>query len=195
MDNHWEWKNGVEIHTGINITKEGLKRPFTVFRKPQANRREIIVPAGTYNHAELQLVTNSNQAAPLSFRGTYNLGGYYGGDRVAASSSLKFRAGESFNVEGTWNYNQYYLPVGDFTTNILRARVSYSFTPRLFVQGLLQYNDLIEIWSTNLRLGWLHSANTGLFVVYNEALDTFDGLDQRDRSLIVKFSRLFDLLD
>ena len=64
------------------------------------------------------------------------------------------------------------------------------------MQGLLQYNALIEIWSSNLRLGWLQSANTGLFVVYNETRDTFDDtLGLRDRSFIVKFSRLFDLLE
>jgi len=197
FDNHWEWKNGVEIHTGVNFSKEGLKKPFTVFRKQEARGvKEVVVPIGTFNHAEAQIVINSNQAAPLSYRSTYTLGGYYGGSRIVASSTLKFRIGETFNVEGTWNHNKYDLPYGDFTTDILRARLSYSFTPRLFVQGLLQYNDLIEIWSSNLRLGWLQSANTGLFVVYNETRDTFDDtLGLRDRSFIVKFSRLFDLLE
>lgn len=197
FDNHWEWKNGVEIHTGVNFSKEGLKKPFTVFRKQETSGvREVVVPIGTFNHAEGQIVINSNQAAPLSFRSTYTLGGYYGGNRIVASSTLKFRVGETFNVEGTWNYNRYDLPYGDFTTDVLRARLSYSFTPRLFVQGLLQYNALIEIWSSNLRLGWLQSANTGLFVVYNETRDAFDDtLGLRDRSFIVKFSRLFDLLE
>lgn len=197
FDNHWEWKNGVEVHTGVNFSKEGLKKPFTVFRKQETTRlKAVVVPNGTFNHAEAQLVINSNQAAPLSFRSTYTRGGYYGGDRLVASSTLKYRVGETFNVEGTWNYNNYDLPYGKFTTNIFRTRLSYSFTPRLFVQGLLQYNDLIEIWSTNLRLGWLQSANTGLFVVYNETRDTFDDtLGLHDRSFIVKFSRLFDLLE
>ena len=107
---------------------------------------------------------------------------------------------ECFRIPDVSNLLQfsgnYDLPYGKFTTNIFRTRLSYSFTPRLFVQGLLQYNDLIEIWSTNLRLGWLQSANTGLFVVYNETRDTFDDtLGLRDRSFIVKFSRLFDLLE
>ena len=64
--------------------------------------------------------------------------------------------------------------------------------------ALLQYNDVVDNWSTNLRLGWLQTANTGLFVVYNENRATDPdplGLGVRDRSLTVKFSRLFDLLD
>ena len=199
FDNHWEWKNGVEIHTGVNFTREGLKNPFTIYRKekkPLSIYNSVTVPAGTYNHSELQIVMNSNQGAPLSVSGRYTIGGAYGGDRSSASSTVKFRIGETFNTELTWSKNYYDLPFGSFNTDILRARLSYSFTPRLFVQSLLQYNDLEDVWSTNLRLGWLQSANTGLFVVYNENRDTFDEtLGLRDRSFIVKFSRLFDLLE
>jgi hypothetical protein len=199
FDNHWEWKNGVEIHTGINFTREGLKKPFTIYRKqkkPLTIYNAVTVPAGTYNHAEVQIVMNSNQGAPLSVSGRYTIGGAYGGDRISASSTVKFRVDETFNTELTWSKNYYDLPFGSFNTDILRARLSYSFTPRLFVQSLLQYNDLDDVWSTNLRLGWLQSANTGLFVVYNENRDTFDEtLGLRDRSFIVKFSRLFDLLE
>jgi hypothetical protein len=58
-------------------------------------------------------------------------------------------------------------------------------SPRLYLQG-----------STNLRPGWLQTANTGLFVVYNENRATDrDPLGVRDRSLTIKYSRLFDLLD
>ncbi|MDZ7369012.1 MAG: carbohydrate binding family 9 domain-containing protein [candidate division KSB1 bacterium] len=199
LDNHWEWKSGVEIHTGVNFSREGLKNPFTIYRKqkkPLTIYHTVTVPAGIYDHTEVQIVMNSNQGAPLSVSGRYVIGGAYGGERTSASSTVKFRIGETFNTELTWSKNYYDLPFGSFNTDILRARISYSFTPRLFVQSLLQYNDLDEVWSTNLRLGWLQSANTGLFVVYNENRDTFDEtLGLRDRSFIVKFSRLFDLLE
>ena len=83
-----------------------------------------------------------------------------------------------------------------FVTNLLKLRLSYSFTPRLYLQALVQYNDVIDNWSTNLRLGWLQTANTGLFVVYNENRDpTSGGVGLRDRSFTVKYSRTFDLLD
>ena len=31
IDNHIEWRNGYEIHTGMNITKEGVFEPFEIF--------------------------------------------------------------------------------------------------------------------------------------------------------------------
>jgi hypothetical protein len=95
----------------------------------------------------------------------------------------------------SWNRNDVALPWGRFVTNLVRTRVSYSFTPRVYVQGLLQYNDRAQIWSSNLRFGWLQSSNTGLFVVFNDVQDLDDLSTRRvGRSLVVKFSRLFDLL-
>ena len=63
-------------------------------------------------------------------------------------------------------------------------------------QLLVQYNDRIDNWSTNLRLGWLQTANTGLFIVFNENREV-GGLPigARDRSIALKFSRMVDVLD
>jgi hypothetical protein len=121
-------------------------------------------------------------------------GGFFGGDRVAHTPSIRVRVGDTTNAELSWATNDIDLPWGDFTTNLARVRVSYSFTPRLFLQSLVQYNDRAQIWSANLRFGWLNRANTGLFVVYNDTDDT--GLRGRaiaGRSFIVKISRLIDL--
>jgi hypothetical protein len=109
---------------------------------------------------------------------------------------MRLRAGQAFNTDLALDRNDVDLPGGSFVTNLLRARLSYSFTPRLFVQTLVQYNDRIDNWSTNLRVGWLQTANTGLFVVYNDNREVGGlPLDVRDRSLVVKFSRMIDVLD
>ncbi|MFQ5674596.1 MAG: hydrolase, partial [bacterium] len=92
--------------------------------------------------------------------------------------------------------NNVNLPNGDFVTNLVSARVSYSFTPRLFLQGLVQYNNSQDIWSTNLRLGWLQAANTGLFIVFNDVREVDNrSFRTQSRSLIVKYSQLFDVLN
>ena len=63
------------------------------------------------------------------------------------------------------------------------------------LQALIQYNDKADIWAANLRFAWLRTANTGLHVVYNEIQD-IDGTGSAipNRSLVVKYSYLFDLL-
>ena len=189
IDNHWEWRSGAEVHTGINLTREGVKEPFLI-------APGVIVPPGTYDHQEAQLVAYTNEGAWLSFRLESTIGGFFGGDRVRLTPSTRLRLGDAFNAEMSLDRNDIELPWGDFVTNLARARVAYSFTPRIFVQSLIQYNDLSRLWSTNLRFAWLQAANTGLFVVFNHTRDTRAFAPDRfpgDRSLIVKYSRMFDL--
>ncbi|MFQ5632188.1 MAG: hydrolase, partial [bacterium] len=192
VDSHWEWKNGYEIHTGINFTKEGVKEPFEL--------GGIEIPAATYDHAEAQIVGNTNRGKPVSFSTRITAGGFFGGDRFAASNTLNLRFGETFTTQLRYKYNNIDLPHDslktNFHTNLVSLRASYSFTPRIYLQGLIQYNDSADIWSTNLRFGWLQSANTGLFLVYNEVQDLDNGLFSiNNRSFIVKYSYLFDVFN
>lgn len=188
IDNHWEFDSSAEIHTGMNLTREGVVEPFEI-------SPGIIVPPGTYDHTEAQIVAFTNRGAPLSLELRTQLGGFFGGDRVNLEPGLNLRIGEAMSAEISWSRNDVTLPAGDFVTNLGRARISYSFSPRMFVQSLLQYNNQTGAWSSNLRFAWLQAANTGLFVVYNDtrAIQGFD--ISADRSLIIKFSRMFDLLN
>ncbi|MGH9347383.1 MAG: DUF5916 domain-containing protein [Vicinamibacterales bacterium] len=189
IDSHWEFRSGNEVHTGMNVTRQGVTVPFEIYPG-------VFVPPGTYDHAEAQIVTFTNRGAPVSFNNTLTAGGFFGGDRIALSPSIRARAGDTLTADLSWSYNDIDLPWGSFITNLGRLRVSYSFNPRLFVQSLIQYNDRAEIWSANLRFGWLQRANTGLFVVYNDTEDLgLAGRPLAGRSLIVKFSRLIDLQD
>lgn len=197
IDSHWEWKNGYEVHTGINFTREGVRDEdeedeidgFEIFP-------HIVVPRGTYDHAEAAFRFFTNRGAWWSFRLDVTVGGFLGGHRLNVQPSFRFRIGETFNTEFSVEHNNIDLPAGSFVTNLFRARLSYSFTPRLFLQGLLQYNDRDDLWSTNLRFGWLQAANTGLFVAYRETQEKINGgFGSRFRSFVVKYSRLFDLLE
>ena len=190
IDNHWEWTNGFEIHTGINFTREGVKVPFEI-----ANG--VIVSPDTYDHSEAQIVLITDQGKKVSFSSRNFIGGFFGGHRTNLTGTLRVRANESLTAEIAIAYNDIRLPGGDFKTNVWRARISYSFTPRIYVQSLIQYNDIADIWSANLRFGWLQSANTGLFVVFNEISDSAYGFGfdhSLSRSITLKYSRLFNVL-
>ena len=97
------------------------------------------------------------------------------------------------------NYFDVELAEGSFTTSVIRFMGSYSFTPRIYLQANLQYNDDSEDLGTNIRLGWLDTAGTGLFIVYNdtEFLGEMDRLGfrsgPRQRQLVIKYTKLFNL--
>ncbi len=193
VDNHWEWRNGYEVRTGMNFTHEGVVEPFEI-------APGVTVPAGSYDHKEAEFFATTNQGSPVSLNLHTTLGGFFGGRLTTVEPRLRLRGGDTFSATVGWERNQASLPSGDFTTNLVRGRISYSFTTRLFAQALLQYNDRANLWSTNLRVGWLQTANAGLFVVYNENLDTEDWTagwrapQLKNRSLIMKLSLVVDVL-
>ena len=190
VDNHWEWQNGHEVHTGLNFTREGVADPFPIVSN-------VVVPRGTYDHAEAQLVAQSNAAAPLSAEIRVNAGGYFGGDRLSFRPAVRYRRGDKFSSELSLSHNRLDLPVpnGSFTVNLARVRLAYSFSPRISIQGLLQYDDQRDLLATNLRFAWQQSANTGFYLVYSEVDDRRVGvIGEPRREFIVKYSRLFDVL-
>ena len=187
IDNHTEWKNGYEVHTGINFVTKGLQEPFEIFEG-------VVVPPGTYRTRELQLVGMTDDSRWLSFRLRATIGGFYSGDRVALTPSMMMRLGGKFIGELSWSQNDVDLPEGDFTTQVGLLRLVYTITPKLALEGLLQYDNVNDLLSTNLRFSWLRQSSTGLYIVFNDikGFDAYTGA-QPDRSLVAKYTYLFDL--
>ncbi|MGA0274300.1 MAG: DUF5916 domain-containing protein [Flavobacteriaceae bacterium] len=186
VDNHWVWESGFEIHTGINFTRETVLSAFPI--------SNVTVPTGAYNHQEFQFVLMSNANRKFYYQTRTLIGGYFGGNRISSTNRATFRLGDKFNTEGVFNYNRLQLPEGDANVLISGLRLAYSFTPRMFLQSLVQYNNVSNITSVNARFGWLRNANTGLFVVLNIIKDTdyFDALN--NQSITLKYGHQFDLL-
>ncbi|HNP64143.1 MAG TPA: DUF5916 domain-containing protein [Woeseiaceae bacterium] len=190
IDNHFEFHSGTELHTGVNFRKDGVINAFNIVDG-------VTVQAGTYDHAEAQIVFFTNQSMPLSFEFRTTIGGRFGGDYASLNPSVKYRIGETFRSELEFVYNEFDLPVpnGEFTANLARLRLSYSFTPSVQLQALVQYNDNADTIGTNIRFSWLRNANSGLYLVYNEVDERFAGAPPTGREFIVKFSHIFDLLN
>ena len=190
LDSHFEFKTGTEVHTAVNFTRDGVIDAFEIVD-------DVVIPPGTYDHGEVQVVYFTNQSKPFSFRLRTTVGGRFGGDRVSVAPTLKYRIGETFSSEFSVSYNDFDLPVpnGEFTANLARLRLSYSFTPKILLQALVQYNDLNETLGTNIRFSLLQSANSGLYVVYNEFDERGVGGLPKGREFIVKYSYIFDVLN
>jgi hypothetical protein len=185
IDNHWVWKSGLELHTGYNATGEGVYQPFSI--------SDVEVDAGTYHHGEAQIVFFTNANKPLFYRTYTKIGGYFGGTRITTSNTFKLRMGDKFNSELNLSYNDLNLPNGDVNVVVTGAKLAYSFTPRMFLQTLIQYNNVTEITSVNTRFGWLRDANTGLFVVFNIIRDQDLFNPMNNQIVTVKYTHNFDV--
>jgi len=188
LDVHWDWKNGYSLHTGYNIFRDGVTDAFEIIP-------DVWVDPGTYRAREVSLYFETDESKPLSFGMSATIGGKFGGDRVILSPYVVGRIGDNFSSSLSVEYNDYDLPVegGDFTVTLARLRLSYSFTPKILLQALIQYNDEDNSLATNLRFSWLRTASTGLYLVYNSFDEYGAGALPTSRQIILKYSYMFDI--
>jgi hypothetical protein len=98
------------------------------------------------------------------------------------------------SLEPSMSVNFVDLPQTPFTATVVRARATYTVTPRMFVSAIAQYNSTTASRGSNLRLRWEYAPGSELFVVYTDDYDTrartsFTAL--RNRAFVVKVHRLF----
>jgi hypothetical protein len=186
-DNHWDWENGNFISVALNGTWDGLREPFEVYPG-------IVVPAGEHGGLRATSRFNTDRRKWIFGRLQWDAGQFLTGTQSSPTIQVILRDSGRFALDTTWNYRAINLPEGRFHTNLGNMRVTYNFTPSVFVQSLVQYNDRTERWSTNLRFHWLQTAGTGLFVVYNNT-ESLNGIGPVNRAFIVKYVRQFDLLN
>jgi hypothetical protein len=136
---------------------------------------------------------NTNLSAPWSVGGKATVGGFYSGRRAGILANFTARPSASFSAQLRVNYEDIHLDEGDFVRRLVGLRLSYAFTPSIFLRSLVQYNNQSHSLSANLRFGWLGPAGTGLFVVFNEGRETGPTARPLQRAVIVKFTRQFDL--
>ena len=186
IDVHWAWKNGFEFHTGYNVRKEWVSELFSI--------SNLNISPGEYNNSEAQIVFWTNKNKDISFSTRSYIGGYFGGFKISNNTSLNYRSGDKFSSLLALNLNN--IKIGEEKLNALISslRLTYSFSPRLFIQSLIQYNNVSNLLSVNARFGLLNDANTGLFVVFNILKDS-DILDEiNNQQITIKYSHSFDLI-
>ena len=81
-------------------------------------------------------------------------------------------------------------PGVDFAVDLVSARIEYAYSTKLVLSGWLQYNDATGDFVSNLRLNFIHSPLSDLFLVYQERRDTDSGA-VLDRRITAKLTKLF----
>ncbi len=197
MHTHVEFQNGALTMPALDWEMEGLDVPF------QIAGTDIVVPPGNYSGWVFWSSQNTNRAAPVSVSNRFSVGSFLSGSRVQLSGGLNVRRGGTFSGSVDLNHNRISLPEGDFNTTLTQIQGRYAFTPRMSVQGSVQYSDQTGMWTGQLRFGWLDTAGTGLFLVLNERqfmeVDGIAGILPRDavqdpeRTVVLKYTRQFDI--
>ena len=181
----------VELHSSDRFSAE-VNRNYEFLSVPFQVSRGIFIPVGGYSFTDVQLGYNFGQQRRLSGNVSLTRGQFYDGDiTTLAVSQGRVTVTKRFSLEPSLSISKVNMPHGDFVTRVLRSRVDYGFSPRMFASAFLQYNYTDRTFSSNLRYRWEYRPGSEFFVVWTDEQDTrARGLALRNRAFVVKATRL-----
>jgi hypothetical protein len=152
------------------------------------------IPAGRYEFwtADASYTFGPQRFFSGSLSGRF--GAFYGGHLAKAGLNRgRVEVTRQLSLEPSVSYNWVRLPAQNFNTVLAVTRMTYTFSPRMFLSGLVQYNSSADSFSANVRLRWEYSPGSEIFLVYSEERDTYDF--ERfpvlsNRGLVLKVNRL-----
>ena len=168
-----------------------IKRTFERLDAPFAIRSDIELPAGDYQFKDVNIFYNSDRSKKIGGNVWFNFGDFWNGTKKSIGGELALRPNHRINIDINYNRNDIDVAGGSFVTNLVGARVKYSFSTKAFLNAFLQYNTDAKQFSSNIRFRLIHHPLSDLFIVYNDRRDTQTN-ELLDRAIILKFTNLFN---
>ncbi|MCZ6486464.1 MAG: DUF5916 domain-containing protein [Acidobacteria bacterium] len=177
-------QNGSFINFIYNRRFERLDQPFEI-------SPGVIIPFGSYNFGEWFFTFNSDPSRRLYERFTYSPQTFFDGFRRNINATVGFRATHQLSTEVSLRRSDVDLPGGDFVVNLSSLQVDYSFSPRMTLRSLFQYDSSTRELSSSIRYHFIYRPGSDLYLVYNDLRTDMPGADLvRDRQLVVKLNYL-----
>lgn len=180
------FETGDAISWYVTNTFENLDAPFRL-------RPGVVITPGAYQFTTTRIQFDSFRRRHARLNLGYTTGGFWDGERNTLTVRSEYRMSTNFGVSFNYDINWVDLPQpnGHFTTHLASSRLQLAFRNDVALQGLLQYNQDTQQFSTNVRFSWIMKPGSEFYVVYNELDRWWRGVDARNRSLVVKVNYLF----
>ena len=173
------------IRIGYDLMFERLEEDFEI-------RDGINIPVGDYKWNEFAVNYRSDSSRKFSFSSSFSTGGFWGGDRNQYRGGLQYQPSYKFTTELNMTRNVVDLPDGAFTVDLVGMNANYSFSKRMFLNALIQYNNEDNEMVSNIRYNFMHKPLSDLYLVYNERRD-MDNNQVLDRAITLKLTWVFPL--
>lgn len=152
---------------------------------------DIVIQPGSYpvDRGYVRIQTSRNRKLQGALQVTS--GGFFGGTSTSFSPEITWRPNFHWLFEVDYVLNDVSLPQGDFRTHLVRARVNYQFTPNLAWITVAQWDNVTDTAGINSRIHWIIEDGRDLFIVFNQGLDTRDGVTATRSEPLIKFEWTF----
>jgi hypothetical protein len=154
---------------------ERLELPFAI-------RPGVVIPPGDYPYNYAGVLFRTNDSRALSASGITHRGNYWNGSWFQYGGAVTWKTGPHLELTGSFDRREIDLPVqdGEFATTILSLEVLGAVTRKLFANALIQYDNASETVQANVRVDWIHTPGSDLFLVLNTGYFRGDLLDPHE---------------
>ncbi|MFO7866337.1 MAG: DUF5916 domain-containing protein [Candidatus Aminicenantes bacterium] len=178
--------NGGHIGFQWNDKYEFVDQTFNI-------QESISIPIGYYKLRYWEADYQSDKSRNIYGEIKYRYGGFYGGNGKMVNLITGFRPFSNFYSEFNIIYNDIDLPQGAFVNHLLRNRLIFSFSKKLVLMSLIQWNSDIDELNMNIRLHFIYKPGSHIYVVYNEQSMVNDlSPGMMERALAIKVNHLFN---
>jgi hypothetical protein len=168
---------------------ERLEEPAPINGRP--------IPAGDYTFRNVSATFTPDRARALGLSFSASVGESWSGTRTELGGGFVWIASKHLTIDSDVSWNDVSLPVpdGDFSTTLLSTRLEAALNRRLFAYALVQWDDVSNTLQSNIRVDWIHTPGSDLFVVLDTGYLTGALADPRDprwlrRTGVVKLTYL-----
>jgi len=176
---------GDKLEIEYRLLKEGLTEPFEI-------SKGVIIPPGFYSFDEYGINIRTNRYRKWSANVSFSKGNHYNGDKLSIEGGLAWKPSKHFNVRGTYEYNDFDLSQGNFTTQLITFQSDIVFSDTLSWANLMQYDNVSNNLGINSRVHWVPEAGREMFFLINHNLiEGTDGFQSAQSDITLKFNYTF----
>lgn len=177
-------------------------REFDRLTAPFNLRPDAQLPVDDYRFDRVGLRFVSDPSRPFSASAGMGAGQFYSGSRTDVSLGFGFRQSKHLTLGGSVDLYRVNLPIanGVFDASLVSLDILASLSRDLFAKALIQYDSFSRDLNANIRINWIHTPGSDLFLVFNTSwrranpLDPFDprsGFDLNQQVGVIKLTYLF----
>jgi hypothetical protein len=149
----------------------------------------VTLPVGDYTYRLYSFGFRTNSSRKVSANANMDWGEFWDGDRTSFRGTVSWKPDYHFSAELSYNRNQVTLNQIRVVSDLVGARLLYSFTARAFLNAFFQYNGSTHEVSSNIRFNWTYRPLSDIYIVYNDRRDARNNMPL-ERALIIKLTRL-----
>lgn len=157
----------LDFQWGDNLTFDIVEQ-FERLEMPDfINGRQLPADDYTYRTVSLRFAPDRARSFGVNFGAAR--GGFWSGTRTQLSGGFVWIASKHLTLDTDVFWNDVSLPVpdGDFSTTLGRLRAEAALNRKLFAYALVQWDDQSNTLQANIRIDWIHTPGSDLFVVFD----------------------------